>query len=176
MGFIAFLFIFIFISLIISTSHSSNIYKLKRDKYMNTMSNYFFFKERIESKPSTLYKKLENYLISNDTCIKTNDSIEIFNEILDSGLGFNTIISVPNFKAYSEVNNYVSTISHNSTVVMASNLKYQHLDILDKIYPKNNLYFLKIESYRDLEGLDKRLKAIINSNNNIRIYSFLRKD
>ena len=139
---------------------------------MNTMSNYFFLKDRIDSKPTSLYKKLENYF--DDNCIKIADSIDIFNEISDSELQFNTIISVSNSKAYNEVNKYISTISNNSTTIMMSNLKYQHLDILDKIYPKNNLYFLNIESYRDLEGLDKRLKAIIDSN--IRIYSFLRKE
>lgn len=69
----------------------------------------------------------------------------------------------------------ITTISNNSDIVMMSNLKYQHLDIKDKLESKNSLYFLTIESYKDLEGLGKRLKTIIDSND-IKIYSFLRKD
>lgn len=143
---------------------------------MNTMSDYFMFKEKAEIKPVTFSEKLERYLGIDDYkyILSDNDSIEIFNEISDSEFGFNTIVSIPNSKTYTELNNYISTISNNSDIVMMSNLKYQHLDIKDKLKSKNSLYFLTIESYKDLEGLGKRLKTIIDSND-IRIYSFLRK-
>ena len=163
--------------MISNISYSNSFFKLKRDKYMNTMSNYFMLRERVENIPSTFSKKLEKWLGMDeyDYIIKDNDSIEIFNEISDSEFGFNTIVSVPSSKTYSELNDYISTISNNSTAVMMSNLKYQHLDIKDKLNPKNNLYFLTIGSYTDLEGLDKRLKVIIDSSD-VRIYSFLVKD